>query len=606
MEFSLLDVFESERCGVLALLRLAGLGRCGPDSGPAPALHQVAAQAFASLREEPLNERLDAVWDQLEGAGWRLYEAPEEEPWRRWGPLLEPPGAMPREIAIDVAAEALQGTFLWAAARAAAVHWHGREGQGFPHGVCDLHRRPDAVHARLPTIETESPEIVQAVLRSHAPALEQACAALSLLPRLRSRLAMVLYFALELPADAVVGVLCESCPEGSELDLRRFSATTARAQGVNSLRVQNERARQAIEDGLNGSDPRLAALLLEARTAPLPDAIARAVRPRAAEPGRAGRRWEALGRLGWLLGASDARIAAWFEASDVEVAEGMAWPVLAERVPVLPPGFEVLMAAGEPVDLLLFLLRYAVHRHVHERPARETLAPLLPGPSAGRAGGDRVGRRLVRARARILANLQTSAGPGPGSGDARWVGPRSWGGVKPPPGEALMHRQALREILGAPDGFVPRGARRPLRGRRPGFGWLWALAAPRPGLRLQPARSLGGERGWVAPGQRMELTLPAAEGGERLFVALDGPGGLQVLEPAEAWRSAADGRTLNFAAPGRAGAWRVLVAWVPAGFDVEDAPGEDARWQPLREAVARGAIPSASAHLRVGEGGPRA
>ncbi len=607
MEISLLDVFESDGSGVLALLRLAGLGRCGPDSGPARALHEVAAGAFASLREEPLNARLDAVWDRLEAGGWTLYEAPDEEPWRRWGPLLEPPGAMPREIAIELAAEALQSTFLWAAARAAALHWHGEEGSGFPHGVCDLHRRPDAFHARLPSIDTESPEIVQAVLGSHEPALEQACAALSLLPKLRSRLAMVLYFALDLSADEVVGVLCESCPEASELDLRRFSATTARAQGVNSLRVQNERARQAIEDALNSSDPRLAAMLQEARSVDLPEDLAALVARRGAVGGRAGRRWEAFGRLVWMIGAPGEAVARWFEASDPEVAETMAWPVLAERGPRLASGFEALGAAGEPLDLVLFLLRYAVHRHVHERPARETLASLLPGDLSGRAAGDAVGQRLVHARRRILANLSAPPESDDHRGEGAWVWPNAWAGVRPEPVEAAMHRQALREALGAGDGFLRAGARTRLRGRAPRFSWLWELArSARPGLVLAPAASLRGASEHAAPGQRMVLGLPDAQAGERLFVALDGPGGLEVIEPAAGapWRAASELSELHFAAPGKPGTWRIVVAWIPEGLEPSTDPG--ARWRPIQQAIASGAAPSAACELELRVSGPPA
>jgi hypothetical protein len=561
VEISLLDVFESDQAGVLDLLRLAGLDPARRHSdlslGRGAELHIVAAGAFAGLREHPLNERLEAVWDDLESVGWTLFEAPEQEPWRRWGPLLRPAEGMPRELAIEIAADALRVTFLWSAARALAAHWHG-DGGDAPAGVCDLHRRPDA-EGRPPALVTEAPEAVLAVVESRAPAIERATAILDLLPRLRSRLALILTSALELSGEDVVSVLCESCPEGAEVDSRRLPATAAQAQALASLRVQHERARQAIEDGLNQGDERLRALLERARTAPLPRGLAAAVVHAGA--GRAGRRAEATARLLWLLRGESAT------PDRVDEDPVLVGHDLAASPADMPAGFEALAAAGDPLDLTLFLLRYAVHRHAHERPGRETLARLLPETPAGRAGGRAVASRLAASRRRVVQGLdrRDSDRPAPPGRADRHVLPNiDWSDARSPVAARLAFRQGLREEVGEPAFAGPaRGEPKPLRARRRWTRWLSA-AVPTIPLGFRPLPALG-----VGRGARVEFELPEQVSLGRPVLLRDGPDGVEMLLPGPTgpWPPGqAFGGTLTVEVDARPGEHRyLLVAGESAG-----------------------------------------
>ncbi len=625
MAVTLLEIFEQDHVGVLVLLRLLGFpepepdDQSGADAEPAE-LVVLAAEAFARLVDHPpvrLLERLAC----LRTEGWTVsLEEPTE------GPSLRPPtgsGWAPAEAA----AGELRPAILWAVCLRAAEALLGVEP---PTGCYDLHSR--AGGAAAGQLSVLDPEEVLALLTSSAPLLDQASATLRLLPALRSRLLLVLRSALDLSAEEVVSVLCDRDPEGAELVEAGEPSESERAVGqihrarchaMGKIRVQQDRARQSIEDALNSGREDLSELLRSARQAPLPELIERLLSEweaaNAPDP-RGRRRARSMARLAHLkegpTAAASLRPYLLVPMDALKESEELLWTWAATGPYRFPDDLRALAAGGSPRRTTAFLLRYVTWVHAGDRPGRETLGEVLYGAPRDREAGERASRELFRARESILAALRRPPVDAPPPPRARPPGPPTgWipglvSGARATRAEHAVFRQSLRLQLerraqrstgSAPAPSVAAWSER----ARAWLGewlprWTLGLGEGFP-LSLQLAPVLGASAGSASRRVILSLAPPPHARAWRPVVVCRAAQGDRVVLPAEAARwppldsfPVNDGRyrVAVHEDPGTEG-WLILL--VPPGLVVDWDASPVQRWTDLRHAASQGRLLAAEA-----------
>ncbi len=582
---TLLDVFEEDHVGVLVLIRLLGFlpPEVHEDPGNAEPVELVmlAAETFAGLLERPPQRLLHALQD-MRGAGWSIsLERPDE------GPSLRPPEGSSGPAAEAAAAE-LRSAILWAVClRTAAALLH----QEPPPGSYDLHSRAGGpAGAQLPTLD---PEEVLAMLTTTASRLDQASAAVQLLPTLRSRLLLVLRSALELSAEEVVSVLCDGDPDGAELvsdvsprdpggPARQIHR--ARCQAMGKIRVEQDRARQSIEDALNSGRQDLSLLLRLARQGNLPEGVERLLSEWSASyqaSPRDRRRVRSMARLAWLkVGAAAeavARLYLFVPLAELKASEERMWLWAAEGPYGFSDELQALSASGSAPRTTAFLLRYVTWVHAGDRPGRETLGSILFGTPRGREAGERASRELFRAREAILWRLSQGR-PAP-------RGPRP---PAPPGPSNRVHPLVDRVRAGRAEHAAFRTSLRRELDRRlevspdDGLALLMADSGPAPEEGAWGARAWG----WL------EQRLPrwSVEGMPTFPLGLE-------LAPmlGEAYQGPARRVILSLSPPADTWGWRPLVICRDDRGDRVVLPTHPGRWPrldrfPFREGRARVAV----------------